>query len=112
MLTEADVLDSNPITQGAQVRRLWLLGGGLLIAHVVMMFGGLTFECTPILGDSAQAQSAALVHSPLAQVFAGGYIETLSFLVLLVALITFARLLRGQTEVSRLWASAISAAGS
>jgi hypothetical protein len=77
-----------------------------------MMFGGLTFERTPILGDSAQAQSAALVHSPLAQVFAGGYIETLSFLVLLVALITFARLLRGQTEVSRLWASAISAAGS
>ena len=63
MLTQADVLDTNPTPQGTQAHRLWLLGGGLLIAHIVMMFGGLSFERTPILGDSAQAQSAALVHS-------------------------------------------------
>jgi hypothetical protein len=113
MLTQTDVLDTQPTTtHGTQLRRLWLLAGGLLIAHIVMMFGGLAFERTPILGDSARAQSAALVHSPMARVFAGGYAETLSFLVLLLALITFARLLRGHTEVSRLWASAISAVGS
>jgi hypothetical protein len=113
MFTQTDLLDTQPATtQGTQLRRLWLLAGGLLIAHIVMMFGGLAFERTPILGDSTQAQSAALVHSPMTQVFAGGYVETLSFLTLLVALIAFARLLRGRTEVSRLWASAISATGS
>src|SRR5438034_1954758 len=105
MLTQTDVLDTQPTTtQGTQLRRLWLLTGGLLIAHIVMLFGGLAFERTPMIGDNAQAQSAALVHSPMAQVFAGGYVETLSFLILLVALIAFARLLRGQTELSRLWA--------
>jgi hypothetical protein len=113
MLTQTNGLDTQPTaTQGTQLRRLWLLAGGLLIAHIVMLFGGLAFERTPMIGDNAQAQSAALVHSPMAQVFAGGYVETLSFLILLVALIAFARVLRGRTEVSRLWASAISAAGS
>jgi hypothetical protein len=62
MLTQADVLDTNPTPQGTQAHRLWLLGGGPLIAHIVMMFGGLSFEPTPILGDSAQP-SPPLVRS-------------------------------------------------
>jgi len=113
MLTQTELPETGPAaTHATQTRRLWRLAGGLLIAHVVMMFGGLAFERTPMLGDSERAAKAALVDSPLARVLGGGYVETLSFLVLLIALIAFARLLRGRTEVSRLWASGISAVGS
>jgi hypothetical protein len=80
--------------------RLWRLAGGLVFAHIVLMFGGLAVEQTPLLGASAADTTAALVRSPLSTVYAGGYVEYLGFLVFLIGALLLARLLRGTSEIS------------
>jgi hypothetical protein len=80
--------------------RLWRLAGALALAHIVLMFGGLALEQTPMLGASAADTTAALVRSPLSTEFAGGYVEYLGFLVFLIGALLLARLLRGTSEIS------------
>lgn len=89
---------------------LWRIAGVLLIAHVVLVFGGVAFESQLVLGDPPTSVVGALVTSSLAQNLAGGYVEYVGFLVLLPAGILVARLLRGESETSRWLASC--AAGS
>ena len=98
-------------TRAGDRRRLWLAAGWLVIGHTVLLFGALPFERTPMLGDSPKAAAAALVNGPMARTFAGGYVESLSFLVFLLAATLLARLLRGSSETSRWLASSIAAAG-
>jgi hypothetical protein len=81
------------------------VAGALLIAHVVLVFGGVALESMLGLGDPRETASDALVSSSLAQNFAGGYVEYLGFLALLGGGILLARLVRGDTEVSRWLAS-------
>ena len=95
----------------ASRRRVWRTAGWLIIAHPVLLFGALPFERTPLLGDSPRAAAAALVNGPMARTFGGGYVESLSFLVFLLAATSLARLLGGRSEVSRWWASSAGAAG-
>ncbi len=92
-------------------QRMWRAAGWLVIAHMVLLFGALPFERTPLLGDSPRAAAAALVSGPMARTFAGGYVETISFLVFLLAATLLARLLRGRGEVSGWLASSAAAAG-
>jgi hypothetical protein len=84
--------------------RLWRIAGWLVIAHVVLVFGGVAFERTPMLADKTSAVSAALVTGPMARTFGGGYVECLGFLVFLVGALLIARLLRGHGETAG-WAS-------
>ena len=53
-------------------RRLWVVAGVLALVHVVLLFGALPLERTPLLGDSAKANTAALVASSMTRTFAGG----------------------------------------
>ena len=91
--------------------RLWRVAGALVIAHVVLLFAGLTFESTPVLGDPAATVARDYVHHPMSANLAGGYVEYLAFLVFLVAAALLARLLRGTSETSGWLAGVISAAG-
>src|SRR4051794_3000932 len=88
--------------------RLWRAAGGLAIAHVVMVFGAIGFERTPLLGDSPDKTAAALVRGPMVRTFAAGYVEALSFLVLLAGGLLLARLLRGRSEAAGWSASCIA----
>src|SRR5689334_4256531 len=98
-------------TRSSSPRRLWRALGWLVIAHIVLLFGALPFERSPLLGDSPKAAAAALVNGPMARTFAGGYVESLSFLVFLLVATLLARLLRGSSEVSGWLASSVAAAG-
>lgn len=89
--------------------RLWRLAGWLALGHVVLLFGGFALERTPGLGDSPSATAAALNEGSMAVTFAGGYIETIGFLVLLVAAMLLARLLRGAGETAAWLSSCVAA---
>lgn len=93
------------MTSVVRRRRLWRVAGALLVAHVVLVFGGVAVESTLVLGDPPQSAVDALVTSSLGQNFAGGYVEYLGYLVLLCGGILLARLVRGDTEVSTWLAS-------
>ncbi len=80
--------------------RLWRIAGALALAHVVLMLGGFAFEQTPALGAPEADVVSSYVHSAMATIYAGGYVEYLSFLVFLVGAALLARLLRGRTETS------------
>lgn len=90
--------------------RLWKVAGGLVLAHVVLVFGGFALQKSPLLGDSTRHVTAALVDSSMTKVFTGGYIEYLGVLVFLVAGTLLARLLRGTGEISGWLSSTVAAA--
>jgi hypothetical protein len=85
--------------------RLWRIAGALAITHIVFVFAGVAFERSPELGAAADTTEAALVHSSLPTVFAGGYVEYLGFLVFLAAALLLSRLLR-DTGPTAGWLSA------
>jgi hypothetical protein len=89
--------------------RLWRVAGALALAHVVLMFAGA--PSTPLLGDSPANVVSAYVTGSMARMYAGGYVEYLSFLVFLVGSLLIARLLRGRTEASGWLAACIGGAG-
>lgn len=89
--------------------RLWKVAGGLVLAHVVLVFGGFALQKSPLLGDTTKHVTAALVDSSMTKVFTGGYIEYLGFLVFLVAGTLLARLLRGTGEISAWLSSTVAA---
>jgi hypothetical protein len=94
------------LSRGSAGRGLWMLAGGLTLAHIVMLFGALPLERTPLLGDTAAANAAALITSSMTRSFAGGYIEMLAFLVFLLAASLFTRLVCGDAELPRWLATA------
>jgi hypothetical protein len=90
--------------------RLWRLAGGLVLAHVVLLFAGVAFEKSPVLGDSRTNVVAALMRSSVTTAFTGGFLQYLAFLVFLVGAMLLVRLLRGSTETSGWLASSAGAA--
>ncbi len=93
-----------PETSAVQ-RRLWQVAGALLLAHVVLVLGGVALESQLVLGDPQQSAVDALVSSSLSQNYAGGFVEYVGFLVLLCGGMLLTRLVRGDTEVSTWLAS-------
>jgi hypothetical protein len=91
-------------------RRLWITAGSLAIGYVVLTFAGVVFQYTLQLGQSQQEGVKQLVESSLTRNYVGGYIEYLATLVLLVGLLLFARLLRGETETTGWLSSCMSGA--
>lgn len=82
----------------------WRVAGGLALAHVVLMFVGLSQEVSPIHGDTADKAFDTLSRASFDRVIAGGYVESLGFVVLLPALVFLARSLGRRTETGR-WAA-------
>lgn len=99
----------DPRTTATAHRRLWRTAGALLIGYLVLTFAGVVFEHTLMLGDGRSEASDALVRSSMAKNFAGGYVELLATLLLLVGAQLLARLLRGESETSAWLSSCISA---
>jgi hypothetical protein len=89
-------------------RRLWRTAGWLAIAHVVLLFAGVTLQYSLQLGDKTSAAVAALVGSSMTKVYAGGYLQFLGFLVFLVMALLLARLVRGEGETSAWLSSCIA----
>lgn len=90
-------------------RRLWLTAGWLMIGYIVLTFAGISQEHSLMLGDKPSSAAAALVHSSMAKNFAGGYVELLATIVLLVGSLLIARLVRGDGVTGDWLSSCISA---
>jgi hypothetical protein len=86
---------------------LWRVAGGLAIAHVVLLFAGFSQERSFSLGDSGALARHALVDGSLARSMAGGYVESLSFVLLLPALAFLSHAVGTRTALGR-WAASTS----
>lgn len=85
----------------------WRVAGGLVLAHVVLLFAGFSQEQTPSGMTSVQSVQDSYGSGNLTRILTGGYIESLSFVVLLPALVFLARAYGTRTEGSR-WAAQTS----
>jgi hypothetical protein len=83
-------------------RTLWRVAGGLAIAHVVLLFAGFSQEVSVTHGASLTELQDTYGGANMTRVFAGGYVESLSTLVLVPALVLLAGLIGRRTEVGRI----------
>lgn len=90
-------------------RRLWVVAGALLLAHIVLLFASAAFTHSLQLGDDPSAAAAALSGSSMTRNYVGGYLGLLAFLDFLVVAMLLASLLRREGETST-WLSACIAA--
>ena len=80
------------------------LGGGLMLASVALLFAGFSQEVSPVHGDSAEKVKAVFAGAHFDRVVAGGFVESLSFLVLIPGLVFLARAVGHRTGPAR-WAA-------
>jgi hypothetical protein len=92
-------------------RGLWRVAGALAIAHVVIMLAGLSLQKVATVGASPSAYVTAYENGSLVKVMTGACLTCASFLIFLLAATLLARLVRGQAELSRWWASIAAASG-
>ena len=86
---------------------LWRVAGGLAMAHVVLLFAGFSQVRPSALGDTTSVARHGLVESSLARTMAGGYVESLSFVVLLPVFAFLVHAVGTCTAVGR-WAASTS----
>lgn len=89
----------------------WRVGGGLALAHVVILFAAITQEVLVSHGTSMAKLQDAYGGANLTRVFAAGYVEAMSFVVLTAAVVVIARIFRGGPESARLAADTFLALG-
>jgi hypothetical protein len=70
--------------------RLWRVAGGLALAHVVLLFAGASQEAFLERGADAGRVQEVYGSAHLTRVFTGGYVEAMSFLVLMAAVVLVA----------------------
>jgi hypothetical protein len=90
---------------------LWRVAGGLALAHVVLLFAGFSQEVSPEHGDSVDTVQRVYGGANLTRVFAGGYVEAMSFVLLTAAVVLVARLFGGRTETGRIASQTFLALG-
>lgn len=78
---------------GHAALRPWRTAGIFTLSHVVLLFSALPLEVLVEQTTSPDEVARRYGEAPLARVLAGGYIEAMSFLVLLVAVVAFVRAL-------------------
>jgi hypothetical protein len=88
-------------TTGRPSRTLWRVAGGLSLAHVVLLFAGFSQEVAVTHGTSLTELQDKYGSADMTRVFAGGYVESMSFVVLVPALVLLARLFGRRTELGR-----------
>lgn len=93
------------------MKRLWRIAGTLCIAHVVLLLAGYSQQRSPVFGASPGAIASLYAGVPATRMYAGGFLVTLAWLVLLAAVTLVARLLRGPGDSAGWLASLILAAG-
>ena len=80
---------------------MWRVAGGLALAHVVVLFVGISQEKSVVLTDSPHTVARVYGSGSLGRIFTGGYVESLSFLVLLPCLVFLARAFGRRDEAAR-----------
>ena len=83
---------------------MWRVAGGLALAHVVILFAGFSQEVSVEHGITISKLGSLFGGADLNRVLAGGYVESLAFLVLLPALVFVARALGQRSPLGR-WAA-------
>jgi hypothetical protein len=107
---EPVVEDSGTTTiDGTHPAAAWRLAGGLGIAHVVLIFGGLALQAH-VRFEDGRSGIAAYGEGSLPTSVAGGYLELLGFLLLLPVMVFLARAI-GRTPGGRWAAQSALAAG-
>ena len=90
---------------------LWRVAGGLALAHVVMLFAGFSQEVVVEHATSLDTIMQKYGDADLNRVLTGGYIEAMSFIVLVVAVVLIGRLFGSVTEVAKIAGQAFVALG-
>jgi hypothetical protein len=83
----------------------------LAIAHVVLLFAGFSQEKSVMLGDGPADVARIYGSGSLDRILAGGFVEALSFIVLLPAIVFVGRVIGQRTEAGRWAAQTALAAG-
>lgn len=79
------------------------IAGALALAHVLLIFAGLSLQQGPLFSDGA-AGIDQYVQGNLARTFTGGLLEAFGFVLLVPALVMLARCFGSGSELGR-WAS-------
>jgi hypothetical protein len=90
-------------------RALWGIAGGLALGHLALLLAGISQEKSPFLTDSPSVVKQTFVESNVTRVLTGGFVEALSFIVLLPVVIFLGRAVGQRSEAGR-WAAGTSAA--
>lgn len=98
-------------TQKDPDTRAWRWAGGFVLAHVVLLFAGFSQEVAVTHGTSLTDLQDKYGSADMTRVFAGGYVESMSFLVLVPALVLLSRLFGRRTELGRIGAQTFLAIG-
>ena len=86
-------------------RLLTRWAGGLVIAHVVVLMGGFAVEsgvASVEHGTSPSTIQHTFADHSLVKIFAGGYVESLAFVLLVPALVLVAQSFSRRTDLGRL----------
>ena len=92
-------------------RAVWRAAGGLGLAHVVLLFAGFSQEVSVEHGTSPDSILRTYGDASFNRVLAGGYVESMAFLVLLPAVVLLAWAFGRSTMVGRLAAQSFLALG-
>jgi hypothetical protein len=111
MSTTTTSIDTEPAAGHAVAPTWWRVGGGLALAHVVILFAAITQEVLVSHGTSLADLRDAYGGANLTRVFAAGYVEATSFVALTAAVVVVARIFRREPEGARLSADTFLALG-
>lgn len=98
-------------TAAPHSRTLWRVAGGLALAHVVLLFAGISQEALLERGAGVVQVQKVYGQANLSRVFTGGYIEAVSILVLMAAVVLIARVFSRGVEAGQLAAQTFLALG-
>jgi hypothetical protein len=102
---------ASPVEAPARTTTLWRWAGGLALAYVIVLFAGFTQEVSVEHGTPLSQLMEKYRGADLTRVFAGGYVESLSFMVLVPAVVVLAHLFSGRTEAGQLAARSFMGLG-
>lgn len=101
-----------PTTAPVTDPRPWRWAGGLALAHVVVMLGAFSLEGVIVEhGDSFAKVQHTYGDAALGRTLGAGYVEALSFLLIMPAIVLIARLFGRRTEFGRVTAQSFLGLG-
>lgn len=99
----------NPRTETPIPSHLWKAAGGLALGHVGLMLTGVILMGTPTVHEGQAGVEHSYVEGNLTQIFTGGYVEMIAFVLIIPVFVFLARAIGRRTEVGR-WATQTAAA--
>lgn len=91
-------------------RRLWRVAGGLALAHVVLLFTGLSLQNAALFQEGRAGIESSYVDGNLTRSVTGGYIELIGFVLMIPVIVLLARGLGRRTAAGR-WAAQTALVG-